>query len=732
MYKRIVKVLLVILLLGAFLFNNIACMERKDNIVSSERSFLSAVYSIDKNISWYWIFQQNDIVRLVVQTTEYAGDSFHDDYFLYSIEDGRINAEVPIPANTTNAFCGVGDNRIACINEINGYVLFDLNGNILAKYNGDDCSVIGISDIESSSEGFVVITSNMATLFDFDGNKIGDVLFDDNYYLSEEKSYFEIDNKKYLSIESDYGTTAYYELDFINSVFAFVADNKTFNLEDDMTTYRYGGYVYDEVNGLIGKLNFDNSSVDTLALLENCIIVPPEHVVSINIHTHILSDYNFAKVYRYDGERTDVVIISQADDIDLSDRTKITIKGKDINQDITLMWAIYEYNSSQPEYLICAEDYGESYYYETAEEAQQKKLELIVSFESDGAPDIYYGNDFDYDYFGKNGLVLNILDYTDINVFDDVTLGIKDILVNNNECYHVFAGYILFGYVGEKENYPLEDYCFDSLPNLTGYKRLFPEMTSVDLVDLMIRYAITSNKGVTRLLEKDNMMSIVKRAIDTGISPLEASLWGDYSGIGSRDYSLCLAYINASIKDYVYNCNTVGDDLSFVGFPSANDACHVIIPASNIAISSNSENIEACVDFIHVLLSDNVQSKNFINNYFPVSQTTFNQYMNYMKNPEQIPDDELTYKSMATTSYSYLDEYGHLVSREGYIELTDEEIAGFSDFIRNIDASECIDWGVYNIIREEMLSYYTAEKSIDDIVDALCSRLTVYYQENYT
>ena len=43
-----------------------------------------------------------------------------------------------------------------------------------------------------------------------------------------------------------------------------------------------------------------------------------------------------------------------------------------------------------------------------------------------------------------------------------------------------------------------------------------------------------------------------------------------------------------------------------------------------------------------------------------------------------------------------------------------------------------MDWGAYNIICEEIASYYTQNRSVEQIAETLDARLTLYIQENYS
>ena len=51
--------------------------------------------------------------------------------------------------------------------------------------------------------------------------------------------------------------------------------------------------------------------------------------------------------------------------------------------------------------------------------------------------------------------------------------------------------------------------------------------------------------------------------------------------------------------------------------------------------------------------------------------------------------------------------------------------------VNNVDSIRTLDWGVFNIIYEEIASYEYQDKTVEEIAQAICSRLEVYVDENY-
>ncbi len=51
--------------------------------------------------------------------------------------------------------------------------------------------------------------------------------------------------------------------------------------------------------------------------------------------------------------------------------------------------------------------------------------------------------------------------------------------------------------------------------------------------------------------------------------------------------------------------------------------------------------------------------------------------------------------------------------------------------VNNVDSIRTLDWGVFNIIYEEIAGYEYQDKTVEEIAQAICSRLEVYVNENY-
>lgn len=58
-------------------------------------------------------------------------------------------------------------------------------------------------------------------------------------------------------------------------------------------------------------------------------------------------------------------------------------------------------------------------------------------------------------------------------------------------------------------------------------------------------------------------------------------------------------------------------------------------------------------------------------------------------------------------------------------------IDDYRSAVDSIDSVIAYDWGVYNIVSEEISSHYSAGKTTDEIASSLQSRIDLYVDENY-
>jgi len=709
----------------------------RNDVVDDGIYFKSDIYSIGENglepgITWIW--KQAGKTRVVVTYyTNTSSSGITIDNYLYSINsDGSVDKKIELLTQRgSRGFCPVGEDRIACSLPYGGFILYDIEGNIVAEKAGYLSEDEDACDAETDEKGFVILSNKTATLYDYDGNQLSVVTYENIGTLAEDKCYFESNNESFIVTELQAGITTFTKIDFENRTYQIVKNSVDYGIKDDFTTYRYGGYSVDIAGDELSKLDMNSKELIHLASFNNMNIPPLRMKSTIQEHFFILDDENYAYIYKYDNGLMDVVLISRDNNSNANDRQVIVIKGNGVTSDPAIQNARYIYNSSQSQYYIKTYEWGNDYFYSTVEGAQSEKLKLINDFEKGLAPDMFYGCDFDYNQFGESGMTEDILKYINPEDFDDISDSVKNLMINNNHCYQVFSGYTLYGLIGNKNQYSLDNYSINNLPELYSNQHRIEDTVAYNICDYIVRYEILNNHNTELVTDKE----CIKKAVQFSLSHGK-NMTDEYSYVGidtviNGSTSLCTQIINNDIREFETLNKQLSGGISYIGFPSFEKSNHPINPSGLLAISSSSKYPEACADFIKILLSYDSQKMNYLSGAIPVNETVLTEYLDYMKNPKSIPDNEIVYKDLVSKGSYSIDNSGHLVYSEGLQSISIETINRYRDVLSSVDTLINIDWGIYIIIKDEISSFYTTHKKVDEISDSLSSRLDIYIKENY-
>ena len=118
---------------------------------------------------------------------------------------------------------------------------------------------------------------------------------------------------------------------------------------------------------------------------------------------------------------------------------------------------------------------------------------------------------------------------------------------------------------------------------------------------------------------------------------------------------------------------------------------------------------------IKYMLTDEVQEIEIGQGDNPVINRVFEDYCEYAAHPDAVPENEVVWKSIV----------------RGEKAIPDWIISDYREMVLSINSVISYDWGLYNIICDEINSYYFQNKSPEAIVKTLQSRLDLYVAENY-
>lgn len=185
----------------------------------------------------------------------------------------------------------------------------------------------------------------------------------------------------------------------------------------------------------------------------------------------------------------------------------------------------------------------------------------------------------------------------------------------------------------------------------------------------------------------------------------------DEMGEKLADGSLLLnrVYIS-SVSDYQSSIDQfAGADVSWVGFPSEDGGKAVLYDRMPVGITESCRNKEGAWQFVRSLLGEEFQ-RHHIKFVFPIRLSILQEsFQEAMKEPDP---------------KMYL-------GGEPPRRAAKEEIDALYEGICNAQSNRIFDSYIWNIIAEEADAFFDGKKTIDDVMEIIQSRVSLYVSENY-
>ncbi len=635
-------------------------------------------------------------------------------YLLYKIDSkGKLINRVSLPVKCANSNDQViVDEKLYCIeqNSKTEYVIDVNGGDIISEIKANDI-ILGLYPID---DGFVKITASSIYRYSKDGNETDRINIQG---LDNIRTFYQ-DQGKYYLVQEVRDRLIFHECDFIKEQMKKVCEKNI----DDLLINEINEDLFFSDKGVY-KFNVDIKSL--IPLTEwNYVDVKPAYKAVLFESNVAYGNARFGKLYEYKDYEIELIIFKNIPANVYSQRIPITIGGYGVELSIAVKWAVYMFNTSQDQYRVYLDDYRYEYSYTTGVEAQSQIVKLIKYFNDGNAPDLYYGTDFDYRYMYNAGLVVDMLPIMENDPdfkMDDMVASIKDTITRNGVCYQIFPAYYFDGDFGLRSIFSDEDityYQIDEMSQETGLP-VRGDMPAAEYADQILRYSlgdfIDRNSEKTFVSEKE-LKEVIDYSIRNGIPyGAQTNYIADMKSVHDGTYLTCRRTYLGNLYD-LYNIeNRLNDSFVYLGFPSIYGSVHAARPDGLVAISADTENSDACWKFIRYMLSDEVQKIEIGQGNNPVINSVFEDYCQYASNPEMVPETDIMWNSIVN-------------EKENVPEWI---ISDYCSMVNSVDMVISYDWGLYNLICEEINSYYLQKKSEDDIAKTLQSRLDLYITENY-
>ena len=446
-----------------------------------------------------------------------------------------------------------------------------------------------------------------------------------------------------------------------------------------------------------------------------------------------ISDEQFAAAYyELEGSGFRLGIFTKVRPEDIPDKKTLVFGGTYIGSDIKSK--IIDFNKANTEYKITVRDYSE---YATMEDYSAGTTQLNNDILAGKMPDILLVNsDIPLGNLAKKGLLADI----DELIAQDAELSGKTYLDNvfeayriDGKLYQVIPSFTVETFIGKKSvlgdisGWNMEEFT-KTLTSLGEGTSAFGETTRDAFMQYAIQYCgndyIDSNTGKSNF-DSEEFVNLIKYAatLPEQIDYDEGYDWTAYANqyrtgqtmlmpLYLYDFSRLSACINGSF----------GENVVYVGFPSADRDGSAVICGDSYAISAKSAYKDVAWEFVRYYLTDEYQTSDTIGG-MPVNRDAF-----------------LKMAQRAMEKPYYIDEQGQKVEYDDIYYLNDEQIVlpqltqeqmdQAVAFVEGIRRTTYRNDSVVQIINEELPAFFDGQKSAEDVAKLIQNRVQLYLDEN--
>ena len=570
--------------------------------------------------------------------------------------------------------------------------------------------------IQPIQDGFVIGGPGNVAQYSSDGILQSSVQTD--FMVAYQDAFFEEDGTYYVVEEDDEeDAMAFHKVDFSTGTCERIASDRDFDRSRPIFQGKYcfmGDGEY--------KADMKSKSLYLVTDWNNVDIRPEKKALRTSVERCPIDDDHFSIRYLYRDGTSEMLIYSYDSSVKASLKEKITIGGYQISHDLALKWIVYNFNTSNNDYRAVLEDYGKEFGGNTPEEEQRARLNLIKSFSDGHTPDIFYGQYFDYEYMGRIGMVADIRSYIDKSpeLLDDLTDTAKGLMINGEgKCYKVYASYTMSGCVGLKSNFPEgNDVSIYELQKMATDKEIPIYSSLVNPEYPIAELVLYSFSQLWGIYDQNSKITVdqVKDLVDYAVTPENIAV-ADHTNTRSSLLSdetyllrpLSISNIfDLSLLEKEWNIN-----ISYIGYPSFEGSVHLAVPQCCLAMSSSTANPDKCWELMSEMFSIDVQKTIAANGTMPTNQEALDMLCQAYLSPNDVEDEVLAsaVHDNKPVKQSTVDDY--------------------LEAVYSADALATYDWGIYTIVRDEVNSYYTQNRSTEQIAESIMKRLDLYAEENY-
>lgn len=237
------------------------------------------------------------------------------------------------------------------------------------------------------------------------------------------------------------------------------------------------------------------------------------------------------------------------------------------------------------------------------------------------------------------------------------------------------------------------------------FAKLFNEMSEEFIVDGKVDL---NNRKFVDIAEYVND-SVQRNSLAWDIIDDEEVEYTDFTTKGNKTACYCNC---PGISGYLVKRAQIKDGIAILGIPSSDGRGPAFGTGVSVAVSKNAVNIDACIEFVRILLSDEIQNKLVMSDKFVINRES-------LRNGCRAAVDYFNTKEGSQNMFDYV-AGTYVTSRTLF---TTEDIDNLEKIILSCSKSNASDAAITTIILEEMPAYFQGQKELTKVVIVLQDRM---------
>lgn len=454
-----------------------------------------------------------------------------------------------------------------------------------------------------------------------------------------------------------------------------------------------------------------------------------------NMNNLIMLDENHFIGFYYDRSDNENkgAFFTKKNPEDIPDKQVLVLAGAYIPYELTIR--VVNYNKSNDKYRIVVKEYES---YNTMEDYTASYTMLNNDIVAGNMPDILVADTMlPIDNYIAKGLIADVgelmeqdeelsqIEYLQ-NVFDAYSL--------DEKLYYIIPHFYVQTWVGktsilgDREGWTMEEFqeFAKTVPEGTN---VISDLTRSYFMNMVMQYS--GNDFIDLATGKCNFDSPEFIGILEYAKTLPAELsedyydddyWMNYESQYREDRTVLMTNHIAYMSDMNTTMNGYfGEDVNFIGFPTATRDGAVVMAGESYVISAKSKNIEGAWDFMRYYLTPEYQKT--MEWGLPVIRSIFEENAKKaLEKPYWINEDG---------EKEEYDNYFTINGENIVLEpLNQEQLDQVIDVVTSANRKYYYNTDVQNIITEEVAAFFEGQKSAQDVAQIIQSRIQIYVDEN--